>query len=356
MKILFVIAAFNVGGTETKLKKVANYLVSNDLADVDILCLSEHTSLSSELLPEIGFHSFSSSMGRYSWFTLKRNIKQYLFENPDYDKIFWLNYFPAAAAMPNRAYQVAMINSTNVYGIPGKIKKFIAERNYSFFDSVVFGNESLASLVRKSFPSYKDKVKVIYNGVDVNSYNYLVDYPKASEFVLVMVSKIRPEKRHIEAIKALHILRNRGLNVSLKLVGGRHISFNDYYESVFKLIDELNLNDAIKFVGETDNVSAELQSSTLFVLPSHETFSNALLEAMACGIPAITANIGGSLEVIEDGVTGFHFKYMDEVDLAEKAYNCLSNFQILNSVRSNARKKIEDSFHFDVMAKKYLDI
>ncbi|AXY02856.1 hypothetical protein D1115_17880 [Vibrio alfacsensis] len=73
MRILFVISAFNVGGTEVKIKNVANYLVMNKLADVDILCLSNHIILSNQLLPNVGFSSIDATGG--FWLSLPLNVK-----------------------------------------------------------------------------------------------------------------------------------------------------------------------------------------------------------------------------------------------------------------------------------------
>ncbi len=58
-------------------------------------------------------------------------------------------------------------------------------------------------------------------------------------------------------------------------------------------------------LGEKSDVRPYLQSSDIFILPSkREGLSNALLEALACGLPAIATDVGGNRELIEDGVNG----------------------------------------------------
>ncbi len=79
-----------------------------------------------------------------------------------------------------------------------------------------------------------------------------------------------------------------------------------------------DLGDGVVFAGFSSNVFCELKNMDLFVLPSRsEGASIALIEAMAAGLPAVATRVGGSPELIEDGVTGLLVPFGDEEALAE---------------------------------------
>lgn len=68
----------------------------------------------------------------------------------------------------------------------------------------------------------------------------------------------------------------------------------------------LGLGGQVSFTGGRDDVAPMLQAADLFVLPSYaEGLPVALLEAMACGLPAVATAVDGTVEVLEDGVTGW---------------------------------------------------
>jgi glycosyltransferase involved in cell wall biosynthesis len=72
-------------------------------------------------------------------------------------------------------------------------------------------------------------------------------------------------------------------------------------------------------VGHTDEIADYYRAADLFLLPSHrEGLPNALLEAMACGLPAAAANTSGTRELIHEGETGFLFE-IEEPESLERA-------------------------------------
>jgi glycosyltransferase involved in cell wall biosynthesis len=79
----------------------------------------------------------------------------------------------------------------------------------------------------------------------------------------------------------------------------------------------LGIRHACVFEGATTTPARWLRAMDVFVLPSRfEAFSNALLEAMACGCCPIGANVGGTPELIEHGVRGLLFESEDLDGLA----------------------------------------
>lgn len=104
-----------------------------------------------------------------------------------------------------------------------------------------------------------------------------------------------------------------------------------------KLCRELELCDAIRFLGKQSAVEELLAVSDLFIIPSeNESFGLSALEAMACEVPVISSNIGGLPEVNIQGVTGF-LSNPDNIDeMAKNAIQILAKDEVLQQFRKNA--------------------
>jgi glycosyltransferase involved in cell wall biosynthesis len=78
-------------------------------------------------------------------------------------------------------------------------------------------------------------------------------------------------------------------------------------------------HENVAFVGFTDRVAEELAASDLLIhLCPVEPFGLAVIEAMRAGVPVLAPDAGGAGSLVEDGVSGFHFRADDAADLAAK--------------------------------------
>ena len=90
-------------------------------------------------------------------------------------------------------------------------------------------------------------------------------------------------------------------------------------DNLDQLANDLGVRSHVIFQPGSSDVEEWLRATDIFVLPSHsESFSNALLEAMACGCCVIGSRVGGTPELIHEGETGFLFEAGDADDLAAK--------------------------------------
>src|SRR5207248_762463 len=72
-----------------------------------------------------------------------------------------------------------------------------------------------------------------------------------------------------------------------------------------RIVAELGIQDSVEFLGSRTDVLDLLQQSWGFVMPSRwEGMPNALLEAMACGLPCVATHVSGSEDIIADGING----------------------------------------------------
>ncbi len=91
----------------------------------------------------------------------------------------------------------------------------------------------------------------------------------------------------------------------LVLVGSGSGNFLSQEDALRAYVSEHGLSDRVTFTGFVQNVHAYLQAADIFVFPSeNESLSNALIEALACGVPCLASDIGGIPDTVRDGFNG----------------------------------------------------
>ena len=160
----------------------------------------------------------------------------------------------------------------------------------------------------------------------------------ANDFVLLSVGELIPRKNHEVVIRALSVLKQRDkLNHIEYVICGR----GAYEADLKKLAEELGVADHIHFLGYRNDISEICNCADLFVFMSHqEGLPVALMEAMACGLPAVCSNIRGNTDLIEDGVTGLLANNTPE-EVAESISEMKSDTALRNRVASAALQKIK---------------
>jgi glycosyltransferase involved in cell wall biosynthesis len=123
------------------------------------------------------------------------------------------------------------------------------------------------------------------------------------------------------------------------------------------LTASLGIADSVTFVGEQSDVAAWLRRSDVLVLPSRwEGMPNALLEAMASGLPCVATRVSGSEEVIQHKVNGLLVEPDDHVALAEALLTVLLDPALGARYGCAARATIVEGYSLDHIMNVYLDL
>jgi glycosyltransferase involved in cell wall biosynthesis len=126
---------------------------------------------------------------------------------------------------------------------------------------------------------------------------------KAGNLHVVTTGTLIWRKGHEWALSAIRLLKDRGVQVQFDIIGD-----GPDRQRVLYTVQDLELQDCVRLHGQLDPqlVLTHLQLADAFLLSSlSEGLSNAVLEAMACGIPVVTTDCGGMREAVTDGVEGF---------------------------------------------------
>ena len=117
----------------------------------------------------------------------------------------------------------------------------------------------------------------------------------------------------------------------------------------------LGISDRVLFLGKQNSVAELLSCTDLFLLPSaSEAFGLVALEAMACGVPVISTNVGGLPEVMPEPPAGHMLPAGDVSGMAEAALPVLSDLRLWNEASQAARAKAEQ-FSADKIVPMYED-
>ena len=204
------------------------------------------------------------------------------------------------------------------------IRKLILIITWKYCDAVIVESYEALSNIAKEFPGLVSKVYVVYNGWCDKLMHCANNSNRKKQ--IICVARITPVKGIHDLIMAFYIASKRVPGWRLIIAGP--IVDKQYYGYLQNLIKKFNLGNSISFMGmvSDEELARIYAESSIFVLPSyHESFGIARVEALACGLPVITTETGGS-EVVR-GV-GLVVKPGDVYGLAKALEELMSNGEL----------------------------
>lgn len=189
------------------------------------------------------------------------------------------------------------------------------------------------------------KMVSIPPGIDVTAFARKGTARHKQMLRLVTIGGLSWVKGHEFLLASLKLLRDAGVEFQLRIIGeGRERERLDY------TIRDLGLQSEVTLLGWLDEnkVRDELHEADLFVLSSlSEGISNAALEAMSCGLPVVSTNVGGMAEAIEDGVEGLLVPPRDPSAMAVAIAHLGKNPEVRKTMGAAARQRVECDFNLD---------
>lgn len=159
---------------------------------------------------------------------------------------------------------------------------------------------------------------------------------------LVSVGRLEWTKGYEYALQAVARLRERGLRVEYRILGA-----GDHLEAVAFCRHQLGLAGCVFLMGSQgrESVRAELRRADVFLHTAvTEGFSNAVIEAQACGLPAVVSDAGGLPDNVADGVTGFVTRRRDPEAAAEKLLELARDAALRERMGRAGRERAESRF------------
>lgn len=167
--------------------------------------------------------------------------------------------------------------------------------------------------------------------------------------VIVAVGRLHWKKGFDYFLAALCRLKAAGVPFRAQIIGGGELQAQMRFS-----VGDLDLLPEVELVGrlKPDEVFDRLRKADIYVLSSHEEgISNAVLEAMAVGLPVITTSAGGMDEAVRDGVDGYVIPVRDIPAMVEKLAALLADPQLRERMGRSARERVEAEFTLERQAR-----
>jgi len=222
-----------------------------------------------------------------------------------------------------------------------------AKINASCFTVTVsnYNREFLAALLPDAAA---DRIRVLYNGVDLDYFSYRPLLSEQTPPVILSVGRLVAKKGFADLVTACGYLRDRGHSFRCLIVGhGRE------EVRLREQIASLGLGSVVVLCGalNQDEVRQLMQDAAVFCLPcirdtdgNQDALPTVLLESMACGLPVVSTRLSGIPEIVDDGVNGILVGAGDALALTGALERLLTSTDLRRSYAEAGRRKTTERF------------
>lgn len=217
---------------------------------------------------------------------------------------------------------------------------------------ICLNSEAEAECRAEGFPP--EKCVSVPNGFPVREVPPRAEYQGRGAIEITFAGRLDPQKNPLLLLEALAGIAGRpgGAQIQARLLG-------DGPERALleRRVRELHLDGQVRLLGRVSDVPVHLQATDIFVLPSNsEGISNALLEAMAHGVPCIATDIPGNSELIRDRETGLLVKPGDAAGLGRAILELAADQSLRERLGRAARAFVEERFDMGTIARRYAEV
>jgi len=285
------------------------------------------------------------------------HYRRLLREN-DYDLAHAFFGFPTGWLCYRRSHKLPYIISLRGSDVPGEHARLKLDYKilgpafraiWKKASALVANSEGLKNRALKFMPSAE--IDVIPNGVELERFNPAQTTSESQTIRLLTVGRLSVTKRMDILINAVDILKNKGCKILLKIVGGGQTQ-----QKLKQIVNEKKLDNIIEIAGRIDaeDMPRVYRQNNIFISASKlEGMSNAMLEAMASGLPIIAARCEGTEELIAEN--GLVIENANAEEIAKAIKKLIDDRQLRNQMSIAARQRAQQ-FTWGRIAEQYLNL
>lgn len=360
LHIAHVISALGTGGMENIVANLAGEQKRRGY-DVHVICIRDFGPTSEKLKrKEVPFYlcHFKSRLHPGSVRELKN-----LFEELKINVVQTHNYRPNVSGTISAKFaKIPVILSTlHTVNRWDTFRQYMMDRLLCRMrDAIVCVSAEVRDQYQYKTKCPDEKLHVIHNGVPSHYFELTPPdngfYEKHGinprEQLILSVARMVPVKDHVTLLKAFKKVVSEVESVKLLLVGDGPLR-----DDLEKLAEQSGIKDKVYFAGYQYDMENWLAAADMAVLSSHvEGLPCFVVEAMAAGLPVVATAVGGTLETLVDGESGFFAPQEDSDYMAKRIISLLKDDDLKKRLSENASRKARKDFSIESMCDKSISL
>jgi glycosyltransferase involved in cell wall biosynthesis len=299
----------------------------------------------------------------FSTFTLLRLLRQY--------KPHIIHTMTAVILSSGLAAKVAGVHHIwhirESFGEFGKLWRYYQKYILWLSEKVI----CVSTPIAEQFERYEsnEKIQVIHNGFPVDEFSGITAdrmqefrskyVPPGTQYLIGVVGRIKFERKGQEVfVRAASLLRDKFPEARFLCIGSPYPGNESHLENLFKLIQELGLDGYVIYTGDVEDVKAAITALDILVLSSAqpEPFAGVVVEAMALSRAVVATCVGGSVEQVVNGVTGYLVEPGDPKSMAVGIEKLLESSHRRHSFGENGRARFLEKFEFGSFYQRIMEL
>jgi len=267
----------------------------------------------------------------------------------------WASLFVIIIAKIIKKPVITKLPNVGDYGLPGQRKMIFGNLKHIILmasDAIIaMSAESLKELKDAGYP--REQVLMTPNGISLKSQCQKIKKPKHNNICrVVCVGRLSEEKQIHILLKAWELVCKQETHQAMLEVWGE----GPLRDDLIALCVELNIVNRVTFLGYVENAAAKLSEMDIFVMPSRvEGNSNAILEAMASGLPIVSTPVGGTPMLVGEEGKYLLVPVSDYIELSKALLLLINDEKMRDAVGILMRNRVEKYFDIRVIARTYID-
>lgn len=351
--VLYVTLSLDIGGLEVLLVELLQK-IEKERYNLCVCALQKEGMLKAEL-ERLGIPVYTipkkEGIDYFLPFKLKALIKQIQADIVHtHNSTPWI-YTAAAISLLNAKTHLIHTKHSNLDADKTQLQK--AERFASKVTGyIIADSQSVIDFMVEKQNIAQDKIRLIYNGIDVDKFNLAVPHRQDNIKRIGIVARLVPVKDHKNLLEGFTLLSRKLPDVELVIIGDGPLK-----DKLTAQVKQLRLESRVKFLGSRRDIPELLQQLDVFVLCSiDEGMPISLLEAMAAGLPVVATSVGGNREIIIENETGLLIPPQNPEALAEAMLRILTNEPLASAMSKEAVRVVAERFSINKMVQGYTSL
>lgn len=352
-RILFVLWAANLGGVQSSIMTRIRAL--------------RRLGVKSEVLLYYSGAGKETFAGVTTYVTNKARTFAALVKRRKYDAVSFINVKPLIGALRSIKYKGKVVYELR--GLSQRGLSICAGLSHRDCGLIIVPSRYVGTLVRKARTDARVAVRLVHNAVDTGLFRpRLRAEPVETALrasrgrpILLWIGRLDWNKNFIELLRIILLLQSEGVSFSPWVVTDMRVSkYAHRFEQALRVTNLQTHVRVLPGVPRRDmpylyNAAARSGGCVLSTSRS-EGLQNTLLEGMACGCPVVTSAVGGNLEIVLDGFTGFTYPVRKPTVAAQKIKELLADEALRQRFVASGLRRVEHMFSPKRHARSFMEV